>query len=155
MSLSKAPLTIVMKRVDVYCDGGARGNPGPAALGVVVHQGNLTKEYAQCLGRATNNEAEYQAAIFALKKIKQILGKKETKATTVRVYSDSELLVNQMSGIYKIQHPKIQVLFLSLWNLTLDFGKVQFHAIPREENKEADALVNKALDQEARLKKLI
>jgi len=64
MSLSKAPLTIVMKRVDVYCDGGARGNPGPAALGVVVHQGNLTKEYAQCLGRATNNEAEYQAAIF-------------------------------------------------------------------------------------------
>ena len=146
-----------MEKNIIYIDGGSRGNPGPSAFGMVIcnSKGSILKRYAEYIGKATNNEAEYQAAIFALKKIKQILGKKETKATTVRVYSDSELLVNQMSGIYKIQHPKIQILFLSLWNLTLDFGKVQFHAIPREENKEADALVNKALDEEARLKKLI
>lgn len=144
-----------MIKINVYCDGGARGNPGPAALGVVIHQENLIREYFQCLGVATNNEAEYQAAIFALKKLKQILGKKETKARVVRIHSDSELLVKQMSGVYKIQKLSLQPLFLSLWNLSLDFEKVEFQAIPREENKEADALVNKALDEEAKSVKLI
>ena len=144
-----------MLKISFYSDGGARGNPGPAALGVVIRIGETVKEYAKFLGPLTNNEAEYQAAIFALKKLKQLLGIKKAKEAIVEAYSDSELLVKQMSGVYKVKHPKIQILFLSLWNLSLDFKKVNFHAIPREENKEADALVNQALDQEARSKKLI
>ena len=144
-----------MLKISFYSDGGARGNPGPAALGVVIRIGETVKEYAKFLGPLTNNEAEYQAAIFALKKLKQLLGIKKAKEAIVEAYSDSELLVKQMSGVYKVKHPKIQILFLSLWNLSLDFKKVNFHAIPREENKEADALVNQALDQEPRSKKLI
>ena len=144
-----------MERIKIYCDGGARGNPGPAALGVVIYQGVSTKEYAQYLGVATNNEAEYQAALFGLKKIKHLIGSKKAKKTAVDVYSDSELLVNQISGLYKIRHANLIPLFISLWNLTLDFEKVNFHAIPREENQKADALVNQALDEAARSQPLI
>ena len=143
-----------MQEIKIHCDGGARGNPGPAALGGVIQTEKGIKEYAQFLGERTNNEAEYQAAIFGLQKLKQILGKKNVKTAKVKIYSDSELIVNQMSGVYKIQKPNLQPLFLTLWNLTLDFAKVEFKAIPREKNKEADALVNQALDQEERLKKL-
>ena len=144
-----------MLKISFYSDGGARGNPGPAALGVVIRIGDTVKEYAKFLGFLTNNEAEYQAAIFALKKIKQLLGAKKAKEAVVEAYSDSELLVKQMSGVYKVQDPKIQKLFLSLWNLSLDFKKVRFQAIPREKNKQADSLVNQALDQETRSRKLI
>ena len=141
------------QKIDLFCDGGARGNPGPAALGVVIKMPTGKKRsYAQFLGEKTNNEAEYEAAIFGLKKIKQIVGKKNLKETSVVVHADSQLVVRQMQGRYKIENPRLQPLFLSLWNLSLDFGKVEWQSIPREENKEADALVNQALDeQEAKL----
>lgn len=133
----------------VYTDGGSRGNPGEAALGVVVcnEKGDALKKYSQALGEATNNEAEYQALIFGLKKIKQVFGKEEMKRSELEIRMDSELIVNQLNHQYKIEEPNLQKLFLQVWNLMLDFGPMKFVAIPREQNKEADRLVNEALDK--------
>lgn len=140
----------------VYTDGGSRGNPGPAALGVVIanEKGEILKKYGEYLSETTNNIAEYQAAIFALKKIKSLWGKDTAKKATVHMFADSELLVKQLNGEYKIEHSNIQPLFLQLWNLKIDFKNVVFCAIPREKNKAADRLVNEALDQRGRVKKL-
>ncbi|MBI2452901.1 MAG: ribonuclease HI family protein [Parcubacteria group bacterium] len=131
-----------------YTDGGARGNPGPAALGVVIcdGRGNVLKKYGEYLGEVTNNEAEYRAAIFALKKLKALIGKEKAKKSDVHMRADSELLVKQMTGRYKIEHPTTQKFFLQLWNLKLDFKSVSFEAVPREQNKVADAMVNETLD---------
>lgn len=129
-------------KVIVYVDGGARGNPGPAAIGVVVG----SKEYGESLGRKTNNQAEYEAVIFALAKVKQIAGKKATKEMEVEIRMDSELVSRQINGRYKILEPELQPLFLEVWNARLDFKKVDFVHIPREENKTADRIVNKVLD---------
>lgn len=138
----------MLQKINLFCDGGARGNPGPAALGVVIKMPTGEKQYAQFLGEKTNNEAEYEAAIFGLKKIKQIVGKKNLKETFVVVHADSQLVVRQMQGRYKIENSRLQPLFLTLWNLSLDFGKVEWQSIPREENQEADTLVNQALDEQ-------
>lgn len=140
----------------VHTDGGARGNPGPAAIGAVIanEQGSVLKEIAEYIGETTNNEAEYRAGIAALEKLKALIGKSEAKKSTVQVLTDSELLVKQMSGEYKIENTNIQKFFLELWNLKIDFGKVVFEAVPREQNKAADRLVNQALDSRAKTQKL-
>lgn len=132
-----------IKKLIIYTDGGSRGNPGPSGIGVVIDD----KRYSEYIGEGTNNEAEYRAVIFALKKAKQLFGKKAVKTAEVEIRSDSELLVRQLNGEYKILGPKIQPLFLQLWNLRIDFGKITFKLIPREQNKEADKLVNNALDK--------
>lgn len=139
-----------MDKLIVHIDGGARGNPGPAALGVVVAdaQGKVLVEYAQVLGVKTNNEAEYSAAILALEKIKARWGKQKIKEMSIEIYSDSQLLVEQINGRYKIVNSKLVPLFLKLWNLKTEFGEVAFNQVSREENQEADRLVNQALDQE-------
>jgi len=146
-----------MKKIIIYTDGGSRGNPGPAAIGVVFcnEKGQTIKDYSKFLGKKTNNEAEYEAVIFALKKFKQLFGKKIAKNSEVELKSDSELLVKQLKGEYKILDSKIQALFLTTWNLKLDFKKVKFKAISREKNKQADRLVNEALDAEKRSQKLL
>ena len=133
----------------VHTDGGSRSNPGPAAIGVVIanEKGQKLKEFGEYLGTATNNEAEYTAAIFALKKIKSLWGKENAKKSEVDLFADSELLVKQMKGEYKIENAKIQPLFLELWNLIIDFKRVSFKAVPREKNKEADRLANDAMDR--------
>lgn len=131
------------KKLVIYTDGGARGNPGPAALGVVVGD----KEYSEYLGEATNNQAEYRALIFALKKAKALLGGKKAEEAEVEVRMDSELIVRQLNGEYKIKEPELQPLFIEVWNLRLDFKKVEFRHVPREQNKRADELVNKELDR--------
>lgn len=132
-----------------YTDGGARGNPGPAALGVVIcdARGNVLKKYGEYLGTTTNNEAEYRAAISALKKLKALIGKEKAKKSDVHMRADSEFLVKQMTGRYKVENENMQKFFLDLWNLTIDFKKVSFEAIPREQNKAADAMVNEAIDE--------
>lgn len=143
----------------IHTDGGSRGNPGPAALGVVIKSedsnlsANWRKEYGEFIGRATNNEAEYQALIFALKKLKLLIGKERAGQSQVEVYMDSELIEHQMNGKYKIMDHEIQKLFIEVWNLKLDFGKVVFKHVSREKNKEADRMVNAALDRE--LNKLV
>jgi ribonuclease HI len=140
-----------MKKVIIYTDGGAKGNPGPGAIGVVFtnEKGEVFKKYSEYLGENfTNNETEYLALIFALKKFKQIFGKKLAKNTEIEIRSDSELMIKQLKGEYKVLDPKIQPLFLEAWNLRLDFKKVNFKLIPREKNKQADGLVNEILNSQ-------
>jgi len=143
-------------RIVVYTDGGARGNPGPAAIGVVIQsQGQTVKKYAEFIGQATNNQAEYQAIIFALKKIKLLFGKKKAKVMEIEVCLDSELIAKQLNHQYKIKEKDLQPLFIKVWNLILDFGQVSFKYISRQKNKEADRLVNQALDNKAKTQTLL
>ena len=143
--------------ISVFTDGGARGNPGPAGYGLVIldENKNLIFQDSKYLGIKTNNEAEYQAVIFALKKFKALFGKKLAEHTEIEIRSDSEFLVLQVNGEYKILDEKIQKLFLELWNLRLDFKKTKFKYISREKNKEADRLVNEALDNIGKSRTLI
>lgn len=131
----------------IYTDGGSRGNPGPGALGVVFmdEKGKILKEYSHYLGETTNNQAEYEAVIFALQKAKQL------KAKEIELRIDSELIGKQLLGQYKIKDPKLQPLFIKAWNLRLDYEKVDIKIIRREQNKAADALVNRELDSKNKL----
>lgn len=135
-----------MKKYIIYTDGGSRGNPGPAAIGVVFGPPAGGKEYGEQIGRTTNNVAEYSAVVFALKKAKQLLTKKVAKETDVELITDSELLVKQLNGEYKIKDEDLRLLFLDVWNLKLDFKSVTFTHVTRDKNKKADSLVNRALD---------
>ena len=137
-----------MKKIIIFTDGGSRGNPGPAAIGIIFcnEKGEIIRRYSEEIGDATNNEAEYKAVIFALKKFKALFGNKLAKNSEIEIRSDSELLIKQLNGEYKILEPNIQNLFLEIWNLRLDFKKVKFKLISREKNKEADNLVNEALN---------
>jgi len=132
-------------KVIVYTDGGSRGNPGPAAFGVVISG----KTYGEYLGVQTNNEAEYAGIIFALKKLKALIGKAKSKSIDIEVRSDSELIVKQFNRKYKITEPHLKPLFVDLLNLTLDFKSVSLVHVRRELNKIADAKVNEILDQHA------
>lgn len=135
----------------IYTDGGSRGNPGPAAFGYVIQDetGLVIKRQGAAIGIKTNNEAEYAAVIAALKKAKQMLGKEKLKHAIIEVRMDSELAVRQLSGAYKIENKGLQPLFMELWNLRVELGgTIVFKHIPREENKEADRMVNEALDAE-------
>ncbi len=129
----------------VYTDGGARGNPGPAGAGAVIvgEDGDVKGRISQFLGTATNNQAEYQALILALQWLR------EREIRCVDVFMDSELIVRQLQGKYKVKDKELARLFVRVWNMLPAFKKVSFHHIPREQNKEADALVNKAIDREA------
>ncbi|MEW6617196.1 MAG: ribonuclease HI family protein [Patescibacteria group bacterium] len=131
------------KKIVIYTDGGARGNPGPAAIGVVFP--DLEKEYGEQIGIATNNIAEYKAVIFGLKKAKQLL-KDEYENIEIEVRSDSELLVHQMNGKYRVKNENLKHLYIETQNLLGNFKNVIFVHIPREKNKEADKMVNSALD---------
>jgi ribonuclease HI len=137
----------------VYTDGGSRGNPGPAAIGVVFKQSAKGKElpykeYAQSIGKATNNEAEYRAVIFAMKKAKALLGKKNTKNMELEIRLDSELVARQLRGDYKTEEESLWPYFMKVWNLRQDYALVIFKEIPREKNKEADRLLNQELDKQ-------
>lgn len=141
-----------MQKIIVYTDGGSRGNPGPAAIGAWIE--TFGKKYSMCIGEKTNNEAEYRALIFALEKLKLLIGKKKTKEAQVECFLDSELVVKQLNHEDRVNERHIGELFLKVWNLALDFGAVEFHHIPREKNKIADKLVNEALDEECGKKAL-
>lgn len=129
----------------IFTDGASRSNPGPAAIGAIFWRGqNKVDEYGKFIGTATNNEAEYQAVIMALQKAKAL------KTKNINFFLDSELVTKHLNHEYKIRDEKIIPLFIKVWNLTLDFDKVTFTHIPREKNREADKLVNKILDAEAK-----
>ena len=134
----------------VYTDGGARGNPGPAAIGVVIkdENGHVNKSYGEAIGETTNNEAEYRAVVSALQKVKALLGKEKIKNVALEVNTDSELVKKQLNGEYKIEEERLFPFFIKIWNLRMDFGEMSFHHIPREKNKEADRMVNEALDKD-------
>lgn len=145
------------KKIIVYTDGGSRGNPGPSAVGVVVcdESDKIIKEYNQVLEVSTNNEAEYEAVIFALKKLKQLFGKDGTKNLDIEFRMDSQLIASQLGGKFKINEERMQTLFIKVWNLKFEFGNIIFKYIPREQNKRADQLVNDALDGKGKNDKLL
>lgn len=132
----------------IYADGGARGNPGPAGAGAVVkdEKGKVVAEVAEYLGHATNNFAEYTAIIRGLEALSESLGTKVGE-TSVSVKMDSQLVVRQMLGEYKIKHPTLRPLAARAKELAHSFKSVSFTHIPREENYEADALANDAMDR--------
>jgi len=142
-----------MEKIIMYTDGGSRNNPGPAAIGVYIE--TLDKKYGEYIGIKTNNEAEYAALIFGLKKIKSLIGKTKAQDAEIECRLDSELVVKQLNHEYKLKEKHIQDFFLEIWNLMLDFKSVAFYHILREKNKLADKLVNVALDQETKQDKLI
>lgn len=139
----------------VYTDGGARGNPGPAGIGFVIRgEHEVLKKAGVYIGEATNNVAEYEALIRALSELKKVIPKEKRKEAKIEVHMDSELVVKQLNGKYQIKEEPLQLQFVKVWNLRVsEFPHVTFTHIPREENKEADALYNEALDNHQ--KKLI
>jgi ribonuclease HI len=131
----------------VYCDGGSRGNPGPAAAGAVVED-KAGKKRLLCgkyLGRATNNQAEYSAVKLALEIIKENYPTKQV----VEVYLDSLLAAQQLNGLYKVKNPGLQGIIFEIRPLESQIGEVFYQHIKREKNVKADSLVNRALDQKS------
>ena len=131
--------------LQIYTDGGARGNPGPAGIGVVIlnlANGETVEELSEFLGKTTNNQAEYLAAILGLKRA-VALG-----ADSVELVADSELLIRQCRGEYKVKNPDLAKRFLELKNLETELGgRVKYRHVKRDFNKRADALANKAMDE--------
>jgi probable phosphoglycerate mutase len=123
-------------------DGGSRGNPGPAAWGVVVLDdlGNPVTGHAGAFGRATNNVAEYRGLLEALALAER------AGATDVKLYADSELVVKQMRGEYKVRHPDLIPLHAEAKRRASGFSRFSIEHVPRERNKDADRLVNRALN---------
>lgn len=134
-----------MPKVIIYTDGGARGNPGPAAAGIVILDGEKKTEDKQYLGSLqTNNWAEYEAVVIALGKCLEMM----LRDRDIEFRLDSQLVVEQLKGNWKIKEAGLKQQAAKVRSLLKDFGTVTFTYIPREENKEADRLVNEALDEE-------
>lgn len=133
-----------MNPVIIYTDGGARGNPGPAAAGVVIIDGAQKTETKQYLGeKQTNNWAEYEAVIIALGKGLELL----MRGRDLEFRLDSQLVVEQLKGNWKIKEATLKTQADKVKSLLENYGRVTFTYVPREENKEADRLVNEALDE--------
>jgi ribonuclease HI len=131
-----------IKKYSVNTDGGSRGNPGPAAIGLVIRDqdGKIIEEFGKTIGNQTNNYAEYFALITALEKLKSF------GATQVECILDSELVVKQLKGEYKVKELTLQRMHQQVLVLSNNFDQVVFRHVRREQNKEADKLVNRALD---------
>jgi ribonuclease HI len=127
----------------LHVDGGARGNPGPAAIGVVISgaDGEVIEEIAETIGVASNNVAEYRAVIRGLQRAAE-LGAEE-----VRIVNDSELVARQLSGVYKVKHAAMQGLHAEARAALQGFVRWSIESVPRAQNAGADALVNRALDR--------
>lgn len=129
----------------IHTDGGARGNPGPAAVGVVIHKnGILFHKFGHAIGETTNNVAEYRGVIEALQYMRGVL--KHNKFELLFIL-DSMLVVNQLNGLFKIKEPHLRELSLQIKLLEQEIGGViHYTIVPREQNRQADFLVNQALD---------
>jgi ribonuclease HI len=129
-------------RLILHVDGGARGNPGPAAIGVVVSDRDqrVIEELAERIGVASNNVAEYRALLRALERAREL------GATEVEIVGDSELVARQLRGTYRVRHPAIKPLYEQAIAALRGFERWQIRSVPRAQNARADALVNAALD---------
>ncbi|MFO1518848.1 MAG: ribonuclease HI family protein [bacterium] len=127
----------------LFCDGAARGNPGPASAGAVIKNasGEVVAEISEYLGETTNNQAEYQALRFGLQKALEL------KIHELDVFLDSELVVKQVKGLYKVKHPDLIPLHREIKSLLGKFSHVSVSHVYREKNKEADKLANLAIDR--------
>jgi ribonuclease HI len=128
----------------VHVDGGARGNPGPAAAAAVLStpDGEVLDEAAVTLGTATNNVAEYRGLLLGLERARAL------GATEVEVVNDSELVARQVNGVYKVKHPDMRPLHSAAMRALGAFERWTMRSVPRAQNEDADALVNQALDAE-------
>jgi ribonuclease HI len=126
-------------RLTVHVDGGARGNPGPAAAAAVI-SGPVSDEASELLGETTNNVAEYRGLLLGLRRAREL------GATEVEVINDSELVARQVNGIYKVKHPDMKPLHAAAMEALGQFDAWSVRNVPRAENARADALVNEALD---------
>ena len=129
-------------KVVVHVDGGARGNPGPAAAGAVVStpDGQVLTDAAEAIGVATNNVAEYRALLLGLARAREL------GASEVEVVNDSELVAKQVNGLYKVKHPDMKPLHAEAKQALKGFERWSIRSVPRARNAHADALVNQALD---------
>jgi ribonuclease HI len=126
-----------------FTDGGSRGNPGPSACGVVVKNeaGEVLLRHGRYLGETTNNVAEWTGVLDAMEHAKQL------GATELELFMDSELVVKQWKGIYRVKNPGLAPLYMKAHNLAVGFKKVSFTHVRREKNVEADGMVNETLDK--------
>ncbi|MFH0856582.1 MAG: ribonuclease HI family protein [bacterium] len=131
------------KKIKLYSDGGARGNPGPAGIGAVLkdEENKTVEKVSEYIGDATNNQAEYRALIAGLEKAKEI------GAEEVDCFLDSELVVKQMRREYRVKDKNLALLFTKVLNLGMGFKKISYTHILRQYNQEADKLVNEAIDR--------
>jgi ribonuclease HI len=138
--------TKTIKKLKIYTDGGSRGNPGPSASGFVLldMDDNIVVQQGIYLGITTNNQAEYQALKLALEEARRL------QASQVFVYMDSLLVVNQMLGKFKIKNRDLWPIYDSIKKIAVTFNTITFTHVPRELNKLADRMVNKALDEHLR-----
>ncbi len=143
-----------MKKLIIFTDGGARGNPGPAAAGVVIKDetGQILNSISRTLGETTNNVAEYQGVIAALDWLRnnpiiQLSNKPINEKFIIQFFLDSKLVVNQLNGLFKVKENHLRELILKVRFLEQEVGgDIYYNLIPREKNWEADKLVNEALD---------
>ena len=129
------------KKATIHTDGGARGNPGPAGIGVVIEINGEQNKYKEYIGKATNNQAEYKAVILALQKANEL------EVEEIDLFLDSELVQQQLNQKYKVKNKDLQPLFVQAWNLSQSFKKIKYIHVARNDNKAADKLVNEALDE--------
>jgi ribonuclease HI len=131
-------------KVVVHVDGGARGNPGPAAIGVVISSpdGDVLDELGERIGVATNNVAEYRALLRGLERARAL------DAREIEIINDSELIARQITGEYKVKHPAMKPLHAEATAALREFDRWRIRSVPRAENARADELVNEALDAE-------
>jgi ribonuclease HI len=136
-----------VSEVTIYTDGGSRGNPGPSGSGAVIYDGSKkVAEISEYLGIQTNNFAEYEALILALEKTKELFGNPVSESVSVRM--DSELIVKQMKGEYKVKHSVLKEKFTRVKTIIAEsFPRISFSHVRREFNTEADALANEAMDR--------
>jgi ribonuclease HI len=136
-------MTGLHPKLVLHVDGGARGNPGPAAIGVVVSDpaGEVVRTFSDTIGETTNNVAEYRALLRGLELAA------EHGATEIQVINDSELVARQLTGAYKVKHHSMQELHRQALALLNGFESWSIESVPRAQNAEADALVNEALDR--------
>jgi len=137
-------------QLNIYTDGGARGNPGPAAIGVLVQDGmgRLLTKFGKRIGKATNNVAEYTAVIEALKWIRDQRSEiRDQKMEKIQFFLDSSLVVNQLNGLFRVKDANLRSLLVRIRELEQEVGgNIYYTQIPREKNWQADRLVNQALD---------
>ena len=138
-------------RFTIHADGGARGNPGPAGAGAVIRDefGVSVASVSKFLDHQTNNFAEYEAVILAFEALTKLVPSAERETTEVVVKLDSELVVKQMRREYKVRNPTLKEQQARLAQVAAAFGTVTFTHVPREENSDADALANEAMDRGA------
>lgn len=142
-----------MRKITIFTDGGSRGNPGPAAVGIQIvdARGTVVREVSETIGNATNNFAEYYAVMRGLQVAKEVFGK-STKDMQVEVKLDSELVKKQLNAEYQIKEPGLVPYFIEIHNMRIAFfPRLTYTHIRREFNKEADRLVNQALDAQVPL----